>query len=176
MSVHTHQPLSHLFSTLYDDGSPRGNIGRGSHYAVCRLISHFNANLERNRTGQVHDFAIIWDEDRDKRIIPIIERLCIEQLMSAVYFIGERKGSLTILVDPVIFDDADKRKFFEGMVQGISDSTDDPWPVELGFYSRTDPEVTNAGRMLINDCNEKVTTYLRNIDNLWQLGLKSYHS
>jgi hypothetical protein len=47
------------------------------------------------------DFAIDWDEDRDQRIFPAARQLWYQGLLPAfVLFVGERKGILTITVDP----------------------------------------------------------------------------
>ncbi|HDM8204695.1 TPA: hypothetical protein ACGUON_000003 [Vibrio vulnificus] len=165
---------SSLVSTLYNEDTPVGHIGRGSHYSVLRATTSYNENLQLTRTIKVHDFAVIWDEDHDTRVIEVIEHLCINNLLSPVLFIGERKGGVTILVDKEFYDNKEQLQYYNAMVRGICDSLDDPWGCEVGYFDSKYFDVTNESGMLINDSGEKVKTYLLNIENLWSLGIKSY--
>ncbi|WP_454009993.1 hypothetical protein [Aeromonas sp. Marseille-Q7275] len=165
---------SSLFSTIYDEPSPVGRIGRGSHYSVLRATTSFDSQLKPTRNVNVHDFAVIWDEDHDTRAIEIIERMCVENLLSPVRFIGERKGSLTVLVDKKFYDDNANVNFYKAMLQGICDSLDDPWGCAVGFFDSKSEDVTNEARMLINDGRDKIINYILNIDGLWSLGVKPF--
>jgi predicted nucleic acid-binding protein len=55
------QTYSPYFKTLYDQPEPIGRLGRGTHYSVLRCLG----------LSGFHDFAIIWDEDHDKRVIAV---------------------------------------------------------------------------------------------------------
>ncbi|MDV2963492.1 hypothetical protein RU080_17285 [Shewanella algae] len=170
----TETPYSSLFSTIYNEESPVGCIGRGSHYSILRATTSYSEVLQLMHTVWIHDFAVIWDEDHDSRVIAVIEKLCIENLLSPVLFIGERKGGVTVLLDREFFDDKEKLHYFKITLRSICDSLNDPWGCEVGYFDSNTPDVTNEARMLINDSEEKVKTYLLNIENLWSLGVKHY--
>ncbi|MGL5335958.1 MAG: hypothetical protein ACRC9R_07410, partial [Enterovibrio sp.] len=126
------------------------------------------------REVKIHDFALIWDEDHDTRIIEVIEKLCVQNALSPVLFIGERKGSLTILVDKSLYADKESLQLFTIIAESICDSLPDPWACEIGYFDTESISVTNQAGMLIHDADKKVYTYLENINNLWGLGIKSY--
>ncbi|MNH09001.1 hypothetical protein D3C79_684430 [compost metagenome] len=165
---------SSLVTTIYNEPAPVGSIGRGSHYSVLRATTSYDSILKPTRVVNVHDFAVIWDEDHDTRLIKVIERMCIENLLSPVVFIGERKGGVTILVDKKFYDDKDKLQFYNVMIRGICSPLDDSWGSEIGFFDGSDADVTNEARMIINDTEAKVKNYLLNINGLWSLGIKSF--
>ena len=103
-------------------------------------------------------------------------------LLSPIQFIGERKGTLTVIV---------AAKFYFGGTPEVEDylqqlqticngsSHGDSWPVELGMFDRspnyppTSPHQTEVCG-IINAENHKIIGYLRNIDSLWELGTKSF--
>ena len=165
---------SSLVSTVYNESATIGLIGRGSHYSILRATTSYDKTLKLTRVVNVHDFAVVWDEDHDNRIMEVVERMCIENLLSPVIFIGERKGGVTILVNKEFYDDKEKLQFFNAMVNGICDSLDDAWGCDVGYFDSNSVEVTNEARMLINDNETKVKTYLLNIENLWSLGVKRH--
>ncbi len=167
---------STLFSCLYDESEPVGRLGRGTHYSVIRSVEWLNVERKQLSMPEVHDFAVIWDEDHDTRIIPLIENIYMEGLLSPVQFIGERKGTLTILVA------ARYRWFGEGFDQYEQRLNEiskriggDIWPVEVGEFDRQ-PESSHQTRLrgIINDAEDRVYTYLRNIDMLWGLGTRKF--
>jgi hypothetical protein len=41
---------------------------------------------------------VIWDEDHDERVIGVVERMYFAGLLHPVLFVGERKGSLTVVL------------------------------------------------------------------------------
>lgn len=166
---------SSLVSTIYNEDAPVGRIGRGSHYSILRATTSYSKTLQLMRTVKIHDFAVIWDEDHDTRVIEVIERLCTNNLLSPVLFVGERKGGVTFLLDKEFFDNKEQLQYYNAMVCGICDSLDDPWACEVGYFDSNYSDVTNEAGMLIHDSYEKVKTYLLNIENLWALGVKGYN-
>ncbi|WP_063826450.1 hypothetical protein [Bradyrhizobium genomosp. I (2014)] len=168
---------SNLFACLYDEPAPIGALGRGTHYSVFRCIEWLDVTRRRLDHPQIHDFAVIWDEDHDERVIEAVERIYMAGLLSPVQFIGERKGGLTAIVAAKFYFSGSEagtaayRTAVEAIVQGL----DDPWPAELGSFDRSpgNPH-QNFFEGLIQDSDHRVGLYLGNIDSLWGLGTKPY--
>lgn len=176
---------SNLFACLYDEPGPLGQLGRGTHYSVFRTVEWLDVIRNPLPLPEVHDFAVVWDEDHDTRVIEVIERIYMAGLLSPVQFIGERKGLLTVIV-AARFRFAHHEGSFEDYVRqlnGLSAAPahGDSWPTEVGFFDRSpnfspmEPHQTEVGG-LINDASHRVVTYLRHIDSLWSLGTKPYAS
>jgi len=171
------QSYSTLFSTIYDEQAPVGNLGRGTHYSVLRSVEWLDVERHPLTKPQIHDFSIVWDEDHDIRVVPVIEKLYMEGLLSPIQFIGERKGGLTAIVAArYYFSDTEQTVFdYKGKVDSISQGKEDCWPAEIGSFDRapgSEHQCFSEG--LINDSDHKVLTYLKNIDSLWNLGMKNY--
>ena len=148
---------STLFSTLYDQESPVGNLGRGTHYSVLRFAGVFG------NTFQVHDFAVVWDEDHDTRVIPIAEQLHAAGLMWRVLAIGEREGGITVLVRHL-----EQAEIFVKVARRISETG-----VDGDSFGCDIEEFPGGGRLIVDDEASRVQNYLRGVDALWQLGTKS---
>ncbi|SDZ67952.1 hypothetical protein SAMN03159453_05929 [Pseudomonas sp. NFIX28] len=176
-----HPPVySTLFSCLYNEPEPVGHLGRGSHYSVFRSVEWLDVTRSPLKVPQIHDFAVIWDEDHDTRIIETIEAIYMAGLLSPIQFIGERKGTLTVIVAAKFYfsgTDADIQAY-ERELQKICDNSShgDPWPVDLGMFDRSPGFPTHQTELhgLISAEEHRVITYLRNIDSLWQLGTKPF--
>lgn len=170
---------STLFSCIYDEPEPIGHIGRGSHYSVFRSVEWLDVCRNPANPSQVHDFAVIWDEDHDTRVIGIIEAIYMAGLLSPVQFIGERKGILTVIVAAKFYSAGSEAnlKSYQRQLQTICDNSnyDDHWPVEIGLFHRL-PDSPHRTDLcgLVNDDTHRATTYIRNIDVLWGLGTKHY--
>lgn len=172
---------SDFFHCVHDEPSDYGSLGRGTHYSILRAIEWLDVIGKPVSNGLVHDFAVIWDEDHDTRVIEAIERMYMEGLLFAVQFVGERKGTITVIVDPKFYRqlgnsglDTYKRKI-EEITSSLSSGDD--WPCDVGTFSKpifksSSPQPEYG--WLINDSFERVDTYLRNIDNLWSLGSRKY--
>src|SRR5258708_7952549 len=91
---------SPFFNTLHDETAPVGDLGRGTHYSVMRAITWHDAQLRVLPKASALDFAIIWDEDHDTRVVALVEKMYFEGLLAPVRFVGERKGMFTVLIDP----------------------------------------------------------------------------
>lgn len=170
---------STLFSCLHDEADPVGNLGRGTHYSIFRSVEWLDVERKPLVLPQIHDFAVIWDEDHDVRVIDVIERIYMAGLLSPIQFIGERKGFLTvILAAKFFFGLADsEREGYQAQLQQLAEPENDYWNVEIGSFDRHDRSAQGRQTIVapIISANEEVVfTYLKNIDNLWALGTKSW--
>jgi hypothetical protein len=155
---------SDFFQTLHDEAGPVGHLGRGTHYSVLRAISFQDADGGMINEAQYLDFAVIWDEDHDARVMePIYKLYCSGHLSSFIMF-GERKGMMTAITAPqlrrpsVDFLAEQLRRVCDGMANG------DYWTTQIG-------SLTNS-QGIIGDSDANVSLYLSNIKMLWHLGLK----
>lgn len=169
---------SDLFSTIYDEQQPVGNLGRGAHYSVLRCAEWFDVTRTPLATAQLHDFAVIWDEDHDVRVIEAIEQLYVEGLLAPVQFIGERKAFLTLVVAAKFyFHGTDKvLREYEERVSAIAQNLQfDCWESEVGMFDRApgNPHQNDPKGIIAAD-DHRVITYLANIDSLWTLGTRPY--
>lgn len=150
----THQ-YSQFFSTLYDERGPLGDLGRGTHYSVCRALTH-------RVDPEFYDFAIIWDEDHDERIIWVVERMIASGLLEpGVRFIGERKGSVTVITEQPLT--ALHTQEIEMITTRLPS---DSFPLHVESLQG------NISGMIIHDDPRRVRAYLAGINALWSLGAK----
>ncbi|KQS49882.1 hypothetical protein ASG20_10895 [Sphingomonas sp. Leaf198] len=170
--MNQHQ-YSHLISCLHDQDAPVGAIGRGAHHSIFRSVQWHTLSGEESKRGRLHDFAVIWDEDHDERIIGVIERLHLAGLLWPVVFIGERKGNMTVLLahgaGPI---ELDEPGYVEAVGAIVQDVDHDVWDVRFGTFHRdpaNDGRLTNAAGIIADD-EPVVVAYLQSIDILWQLG------
>jgi len=174
----TQRVYSNLFSCLYDEPAPIGRLGRGTHYSVFRAVEWLDVCRKPLAKPEIHDFAVIWDEDHDTRIIRTVEEIYMAGLLSPIQFIGERKATLTALVaakfwwagEPKI--DEYKDRLFN-IAQNACHG--DCWMADVGMFDRQpgSPHQTDV-QSIIHDGEHRVITYLRNIDSLWSLGTKKF--
>jgi hypothetical protein len=170
---------STLLSCLHDEPEPVGQLGRGTHYSVFRSVEWLDVVRAPLTVPQVHDFAVIWDEDHDTRIIDIIESIYMMGLLSPIQFIGERKGTLTVIVAAKFYF-AHSDANLEAYVRRLNEISQKPnhgdsWPTEVGMFDRSpgSPHQTELHGLIAAD-DHRVITYLRNIDSLWGLGTKPF--
>ncbi len=151
---------SEFFQTLHDESKPTGHLGRGTHYSILRaLVWHDNLG-NPTKEAKYLDFAVIWDEDHDERVIEAIEKMYIEGLLTSAIFIGERKGHLSVICHKIPFSS------YEQKISSIADGKlDDSWGSEV-------TNINDEEQGIINDNYENVRLYLRNLDMLWKLGIK----
>lgn len=177
------QPVySDFFACLYDEAVPVGRLGRGTHYSVFRTAEWLDVVRDPLPVPQVHDFAVIWDEDHDPRVIEAVEAIYMAGLLSPVQFIGERKGTLYVVVAAKFYWNSEARlKQYLVELGAVAERlpNGDVWPIKLLFFDRspsfppTHPHQTEIDG-LVDDTSHKVVTYLRNIDTLWNLGTKAW--
>ena len=163
------QTYSAFFQTLHDEAQPTGYLGRGSHYSVLRAITWHGSNRQVLKEAHYLDFAVICDEDHDTRAIHAIELLYKRGLLSSAIIVGERKAGFTFLMPDDVYASlpALERQKFQIVLNDLMQSLEeDPWNGHLGSIRTDDGEI-------INDKPEKVHQYLRTIEMLWQLGVKS---
>jgi hypothetical protein len=168
---------STLFSCLYDEQEPVGSLGRGTHYSVLRSVEWLDVTRRPLAVPQIHDFAVVWDEDHDTRVIDAIERIYMAGLLSPVQFIGERKGSLFAIVAARFYfvGTGQDIKAYEKAIDAITQNQPDTWPAYVGSFDRSpgSPAQTILNG-IINDTDHRVGVYLANIDSLWGLGTKPF--
>lgn len=171
---------SPFFQVLHDETKPTGSLGNGTHYSVVRTVLpvwslNDNDSDEENVVFsgarraklELHDFAIIWDEDHDERIWGVIQHLHAGGLLAPVRFIGERKGSITVLCAPDAGYDGSNggfKRYQELVARAVAADAGDSWDLEV-FKLGEDGQTR-----IINDRREKVTAYLEGLAALWTLG------
>ena len=142
---------SPFFSTLHDEDGPVGHLGGGTHYSVLRAVLW-------EPEPAFHDFAVVWDEDHDLRVVWVLEQMLTHGLLGRALVVGERKGGVTVLtregVDP---------KYGEAVEQ-IAGS------VPTDCFSSNVEQLDHATGLLINDEPPRVRAYVAGIDALWRLG------
>ena len=169
---------STLFSCLYDESAPVGNIGRGCHYSVFRTVEWLDVVRKPLRLPEIHDFAVIWDEDHDQRVINVIERIYMRGLLSPIQFVAEHKGCLTVIVAAKFYFsgiEKDTDAYIEELADCVRSAVqDDFWSTEVGMFDRSpgNPH-QNDLRGLIAASQHRSMTYVQNIDSLWSLGTRS---
>ena len=159
---------SPLFQTLHDETRPVGNLGRGTHYSVLRAPVWYDKFMNRLKHCEFLDFAIIWDEDHNIRIIDVIIDLHTRGLLSPVRYIGERKGMLTVLLAPDVVNNWEL-KTLERYCNNVSNVCNSPGNNWSSTVCSVD---TLEEHSIIQAGTEHVTTYLKNINILWDLGIK----
>jgi hypothetical protein len=167
---------STLFHCLYDEQSPKSR--RFPHYSVFRAVDSRDVSQKPTDSPRIHDFAVIWDDDHDTRIIPVLEEMLMAGLLPGVQFIGEHKGTLTIILAARTYYEIDLT-VFTGKVEKLSAAAHDCWQVEVGLFDRTEGNLKALHQCdfqsLIGGCDADIA-YLFTIDAMWSLGTKEWRS
>lgn len=152
---------SDFFRTLHDERTQTGNLGRGTHYSVLRAVVFGDAIGRPLGDAQFADFAVIWDEDHDERVIEAVEKVYFAGLLSHFLMFGERKGVFTAISANGIAND------LEAKLSEITQHLDngDCWPAKIAAIDQPHNPIISAA-------DEKVTLYLKNLMMLWELGIK----
>ena len=116
--------------------------------------------------GRLADFAVIWDEDHDTRVMEPIEEIYRRGMLPSFLMFGERKGVFTAIRKQTNPLTRARTPFLETEVNAICQSLNDPWPSKVVQLSPSNP--------IIDDEDEKVSLYLKNIEMLWQLGSRPW--
>lgn len=155
---------SHFIQTIYDQSEPVGQLGRGVHYSVLRAPSWTDSFLQLSNQPSLQDFAVIWDEDHDERVIVVIEHMLFAGLLTPVKFISERKGNLTLIFDEEILNifksNPQQLQDYLKKIEELTSKAGDFWPVDIHTIK------TYAGY------NDTYEIYFQNIINLHSLGMK----
>lgn len=165
---------SPLFHTCYNETHPIGRFGYGTHYSVLSAVQWMDKYKKQLQLPCIQNFAIIWDEDHDERIIDVIERAYMSTMLAPLLFIGERKASLTAIVNNEFReltqnDQTSYIRAWQDICNKVYENSrhSDSWVFEL--RTMDDPELK-----IIAEPRDKVVTYLQNIKNLWNIGLNTY--
>lgn len=157
--MHVYSPF---FTTLYDQREPVGNFGRGGHYSVLRATSWHQPHGGVSERPYHYDFGIIWDEDHDERVIPVVEEIYLAGLLSKFMFFGERKGIFTAVMHDYCAIDPDSPKLHEEISRIVENSIgNDWWQTDIEKFSTKEIAIGEAERV-----------FHANIRMLWQLGGK----
>jgi len=169
---------SDFFSCIHDEPEPVGRIGRGCHYSILRCAEWYDVTRRPLVQAQRHDFAVIWDEDHDTRVIDVVEQFYMAGLLSPVQFIGERKAHLTVVLAAKFYflNDEGLDRYQRQLKEVVSRAVPDTWEVSLGTYDRSGPHHQTDLQGLIQDSVHRADTYVRSIDHLWSLGTYPYKS
>lgn len=176
----TYPSYSPFFSTIYDEPAPLGSLGRGAHYSVFRCAEWYDVVLEPQSKAQVHDFAVIWDEDHDRRIFDVIEEIYMAGSLAPIQFIGERKGFVSVVfASRFKWYREEKDVTFHNWIRRIEKICGQPrhgdsWNVEFGVFDRAPGSHQMETINIIADTDYKIETYLRHIDSTWSLGTKPF--
>lgn len=159
---------SPFFQILYDEPKPTDRAGGGAHYSVLRAPIWHDDLLNPLPHGDLLDFAVIWDQDHDLRVMAAIEEMYFGGLLSPVRFIGERDGRLSVLIaartvelwsESMLLD-------YRAAVSRLSHGIAEPW-------SSTVDHIFGRDHSIMEGAAEEVDTYLDDIQLRWQLGRKS---
>ncbi len=156
-----------FLTTIYDEQSPIGKIGRGTHYSVFGCTQWRDENMKslKRGTAKWQRFSVIWDEDHDTRVIHPIWEAYFNGLLSPVVFIGERKGALSIIVNNNFWGSCDQASYYEKWNDIANCVLCDSWSVYIqSVYQK-------RHTYIVEDEDEVRNTYLQNILNLWPLGI-----
>jgi hypothetical protein len=159
------QKYSDFFQTLHDEQGPTGHLGHGAHYSILRAVVFHGPNGEPLPVGKNADFAVIWDEDHDARVIKPIEEIYRCGLLSAFLMFGECKGTFTAL----LHNDCQalsRHVTLHRKLDQMTQSLEDPWRAKVCALEK-------ASSSLIEDDPAKVALYVKNLTMLWNLGVKS---
>jgi hypothetical protein len=163
------QTYSEFFQTLHDELTPTGTLGRGTHYSILRAVVFHDAEGKPSREARFHDFAIIWDEDHDKRVLEPIEKIYYAGLLSQFLMFGERKGAFVGVLARDMTADVRFLALSDRVKEITRSVAGDAWPAQL-------LEIDAAAGQIIRDGPAKVELYLSNLRMLWDLGSKSAQS
>jgi hypothetical protein len=167
------------FRCLYEDPYPIGNFGGRTFYSVMRAVGWRDETLLPLKLPKALDFCFIWHQIPRHDLVQIAETIYMTGLLSPVRFIGARENTISLLISSKFRAECGAVEFEQYQTDvektccetlrtkkefsiGVFDCSPD-WPAH---------EIDLAGIIPANEY--RVSTYLRNIDNLWQLGLKPF--
>jgi hypothetical protein len=140
------QAYSDFFQTLHDEMSPTGYLGHGTHYSVLRAVVFHDPLGKPWREGQFADFAVIWDEDHDVRVMEPIEEIYQRGLLSSFLMFGEHRGNFTAILANEVSSAAKPLAFNPAFLRRVED---------LNLSVRTSNCYKNADIVYIGDAVRK---------------------
>lgn len=166
MTQQTTPGYSKLFSCLYDEPAPIGRLT--VHHSIFRCVEPAGAFFQATRP-YVHDFAVLWDQDHDDRVIAVAEQMLMAGLMAPVFALGERKATLTVWYNPRFFENSETRAFdtWKAEIEAIAESGfhDDYWTVVFEEY---------VSYNALGGAEVEVDAAVRWIDYRWGLGIRPF--
>jgi hypothetical protein len=132
---------------------------------VLRAITFHDAVGDVLPEGKFCDFAVIWDEDHDERVLAPIEAVYRCGFLASFLIFGERKGGFTAILAEEGCG-SERQLLLAARLASITESVDgDSWPARVTTLG-------SADNPIISDAADKVDLYLTNLKMLWNLGLK----
>lgn len=162
---------SPFFETLYDIPSPVGAAGREVHHTVLRLPVWHGPDLRPLPNPAFHDMAVLWDDDHDERVIAVVEHFWLKSRIAPVWFISERKGVVSLVLDPRSHTGpapTGALSVFRDFDGGLTLTDNDHWTLdELALYDIETP------RFVGKTVGQHQWSELDSIHATWDLGVKS---
>lgn len=117
---------------------------------------------------ELFDFALLWDEDHNERIWPIVERIWTAGLLAPIRYMGERKASVVVILDEKMdFGDGGIDAHTQPLERCIEADEGDSWHVMTEVGLRPDTAMINSKPELVLD-------YLKSIAAPWRLGSRPF--
>lgn len=167
---------STLFHCLYDEDCQISR--RFPCYSVFRAIDSRDVVQKPTQRPHVHDFAVIWDDDHDTRIIPVLEEMLMAGVLPGVQFIGEHKGRLSIILAARTYYAIDIDAYKEKVIE-LARASGDCWTVEVGMIDHHEGnmrELHQCDFLEIVGNEDADIAFIFMIDAAWQLGTKAWRS
>ncbi len=167
---------SPFFNTLYNEKTfvgqrGEGHLGRGQHYSILSTVQWLDVHGNPLPGPNKQKFSVIWDEDHDIRVIKVLEAAYIENILSPVLYIEEKKGCVHVITKDIENAHSLLYKKWNDLCSN-PDIVNDVWQLELYLY-KNDRIIhcDESGNSTYDTYGDKDYTYLKNINNLWSLGM-----
>lgn len=171
-AMRTYSSIIHCLYDLPD--APNGRFGA---YSVFRAIDSRDVEQQPTSLPRVHDFAVIWDDDHDTRVIPVLEEMLMAGLLPGVQFIGEHKGTLTIILAARTYWKIDVKAYAK-RVENLTSAAGDYWAVNVGMYDHGKGNLRIGHQCdfqeIVRLGDEAEHAFLFSIDAMWNLGTKEW--
>jgi hypothetical protein len=156
------QRYSDFFKTLHDETNPTGYLGRGTHCSILRAVVFHDPAGKPLPEGQFADFAVIWDEDHDVRVMEPIEEIYRRGLLSSFLMFGERKGSFTAILSNKVTSAIGAVPFNPAFLSSVD---------ELGLSVRAAICLQNSHIKYIGDLVQKTEAEMLRTPNFGRMSL-----
>lgn len=178
--MYFNMPNTDYLHRVHCEDFPVGNLGQGTFYSVMRSVEWFDESLQPTTPpAKVHDFAMIWQRRINHQLVQIVETLYVKGLLPPVQFIGTYDNRVSLLISPKLnaeTDSVEVHHYVEKITKICRQLMDKHTTVTIGTFDRTPawPKHPSELAGIIPAGAERVSTYLKNIDNLWLLGFKDF--
>jgi hypothetical protein len=177
MNIFQRPAYSQIFSCLHDERNPE--LPSSFHYSVFRSYEYKDVCNKQVHTPLVHDFAVLWDDDHDARVITVAENIYLAGLLSPIQFIGEHKGHITIIFAAIARFGVQNFEMYQQAVERIATKAgDDYWYVKFGFFDKHDREFSSSHQTYLEGITGLSAavehTHLLSVDDRWKLGTKAF--